>query len=45
MADLTNINTLNTLIQLRRGTEAQWEAVKDAFIPAAGEPCVTLDGE
>lgn len=45
MADLTNINTLNTLIQLRRGTQAQWEAVKDAFIPAAGEPCITLDGK
>ena len=35
---------LSTVIQLRRGTEAQWEAIKNEFIPAAGEPCVTLDG-
>lgn len=35
---------LTTTIQLRRGTEEQWEAIKDSFIPAAGEPCVTLDG-
>lgn len=36
---------LTTTIQLRRATEAQWEAIKDSFIPAAGEPCVTLDGD
>jgi len=42
----SNVNsTLNTVIQLRRGTEAQWEPVKSTFIPAAGEPCVTLDGQ
>lgn len=35
---------LSTVIQLRRGTEAQWEAIKNEFVPAAGEPCVTLDG-
>lgn len=36
---------LTTTIQLRRATEVQWEAIKDSFIPAAGEPCVTLDGD
>ena len=36
---------LTTMIQLRRAAEAQWEAIKDSFIPAAGEPCVTLDGD
>ena len=36
---------LSTVIQLRRGTEAQWEAIKNEFVPAAGEPCVTLDGD
>lgn len=36
---------LTTTIQLRRATEAQWKAIKDSFIPAAGEPCVTLDGD
>ena len=36
---------LTTTIQLRRAAEAQWEAIKDSFIPAAGEPCVTLDGD
>lgn len=35
---------LSTVIQLRRGTEVQWEAIKNEFVPAAGEPCVTLDG-
>ena len=35
---------LSTVIQFRRGTEAQWEAIKNEFVPAAGEPCVTLDG-
>ena len=39
-----NKKVLSTVIQLRRGTEAQWEAIKNEFIPAAGEPCVTLDG-
>ena len=36
---------INTILQLRRGTEAQWLAVKDTFIPLAGEGCVTLDGQ
>lgn len=40
-----NKNVLTTTLQMRRGSEAQWEAVKDSFIPAAGEPCVTLDGK
>lgn len=35
---------INTILQLRRGTAAQWEAVKDTFIPRAGEGCVMLDG-
>lgn len=42
---MANINTLQTLVQLRRATIEQWEAVKDLFIPKEGEPCVTLDGE
>lgn len=37
-----NINVLQTLIQLRRGTEEQWNLVKDTFIPREGEPCVTI---
>lgn len=37
-----NINVLQTLIQLRRGTEEQWDLVKDTFIPREGEPCVTI---
>ncbi len=36
---------INTILQLRRGTEEQWLAVKDTFIPLAGEACVTLDGK
>lgn len=36
---------INTVIQLRRGTEAQWTAVADSFIPNPGEPCLTMDGE
>lgn len=37
-----NINVLQTLIQLRRGTEEQWNLVKDTFIPREGEPCTTI---
>lgn len=37
-----NINVLQTLIQLRRGTEEQWNLVKDTFIPCEGEPCTTI---
>lgn len=40
-----NVNVLQTLIQFRRGTEEQWNLVKDSYIPRAGEPCVTLDGK
>lgn len=37
--------TLFGNIQFRRATQAQWETVKDTFIPKQGEPCVTLDGD
>lgn len=36
---------LETKIQLRRGTESQWTAIADTFVPLEGEPCVTTDGE
>lgn len=42
---MADINKLQTLIQLRRGYQAQWDSVKDTYIPKAGEPCVTLDGD
>lgn len=38
----SNVNVLQTVIQLRRGTEEQWNLVKDSFIPREGEPCVTI---
>lgn len=40
-----NVNVLQTLIQFRRGTEEQWNLVKDSYIPRAGEPCTTIDGD
>lgn len=40
---MADINKLQTLIQLRRGFQAQWDAVANTYIPKAGEPCVTLD--
>lgn len=36
---------VKTIIQLRRATEAQWAESGGTFIPKAGEPCLTLDGE
>ena len=42
---MADINKLQTLIQLRRGFQAQWDAVANTYIPKAGEPCVTLDGK
>ena len=42
---MADINKLQTLIQLRRGFQAQWDAVAETYIPKAGEPCVTLDGK
>lgn len=42
---MSDINKLQTLIQLRRGFQAQWDAVANTYIPKAGEPCVTLDGK
>lgn len=39
---MEKINTLETLIQLRRGLESDWQAVGDNYIPFPGEPCVTL---
>ena len=42
---MADINKLQTLIQLRRGFQAQWNAVANTYIPKAGEPCVTLDGK
>lgn len=32
-------------IRLLHDTEAHWNLVKDTFIPLAGEPCVTMDGD
>ena len=42
---MADINKLQTLIQLRRGFQAQWDVVANTYIPKAGEPCVTLDGK
>lgn len=42
---MADINKLQTLIQLRRGFQAQWDVVANTYIPKAGEPCVTLDGD
>lgn len=42
---MADINKLQTLIQLRRGFQVQWDAVANTYIPKAGEPCVTLDGK
>ena len=41
MADIT----LNTRIQLRNDTEANWLLVADTAIPLSGEICITNDGE
>lgn len=41
MADIT----LNTRIQLRNDTEANWLQVADTAIPLVGEICITNDGE
>lgn len=38
----SDANVLQTVIQLRRGTEEQWNLVKDTFIPREGEPCTTI---
>ena len=40
---MANKKTLQTLIQFRRGYQAQWDAVANTYIPKAGEPCVTLE--
>ena len=42
---MANKKTLQTLIQFRRGYQAQWNAVANTYIPKAGEPCATLDGK
>lgn len=34
-----------TQIMLRSDVESNWNQVAETFIPARGEPCVTLDGE
>ena len=41
MADIT----LNTRLQLRNDTEANWLLVADTAIPLVGEICITNDGE
>ena len=41
MADIT----LNTRIQLRNDTEANWLLVADTAIPLVGEICITNDGD
>ena len=35
---------INTIIQVRRDTHANWTAVASDFVPKEGEPCLTLDG-
>lgn len=35
---------INTIIQVRRDTQANWTAVASEFIPKEGEPCLTTDG-
>lgn len=42
---MADINVLQTLIQFRRGTEDEWNLVKDNYIPRAGEPCTTINTE
>lgn len=37
--------TLNTRIQLRNDTEANWLQVADTAVPLVGEICITNDGE
>lgn len=34
---------LHTTIQVRRGTTAEWDAVKTTAVPAAGEPCLNTE--
>ena len=41
---MASVKIVKTVIQIRRDTEANWLINKD-IIPAAGEPCLTLDGE
>lgn len=36
-------NIVTTRIQFRRDLSANWEAVKDTVVPAAGEPCFETD--
>ena len=36
---------LKSRIKLLRKTVAQWEAIKDTFIPLAGEICIAVDGD
>lgn len=36
---------INTIIQVRRDTQANWTKVASEFIPKEGEPCLTLDGD
>ena len=36
---------IETKLQLRRGTEAEWSVVAESFVPLEGEPCVTTDGK
>ena len=35
--------TMKTVFQFRRDTSANWAAVKDTVVPAAGEPCFETD--
>ena len=35
---------INTIIQVRRDTQANWTNVASEFVPKEGEPCLTLDG-
>lgn len=42
---MANKNQLRASIQLRYDIEADWLKVADTYVPLAGEPCVTIDGE
>lgn len=39
------MQTFKAKLQMRHDTEENWLLVADSFIPLAGEPCVTDDGE
>lgn len=42
---MATTTTIKTVLQLRHDTEENWSSVAESFVPKAGEPCVTIDGE